>query len=132
MKCMDYPAAWFDSFGPLYDCKWYASEEDSCQNFGGLYENFGLTANKVCCACGGGVIPPSHSPSPSQSPNPSSAVSGQCYSSPHGWYDSDGPTYDCEWYGFGDRCDNLGHSYRNFGKTAKEACCECSGGRYGR
>ena len=132
MKCMDYPKVWFDSDGPLYNCKWYASEEDLCQNFGGINENFGLTANKVCCTCGGGIIPPSHSPSPSQSPNPSSAVSGQCYSSHHGWYDSDGPTYDCEWYSFGDRCDNLGHLFKNFGKTAKEACCECSGGRYGR
>ena len=132
-KCMDYPSSWHDDGGVIYDCEWYAGGEELCEIYGDESGILGLTAKKVCCACGGGIISPSSdSPSPSQSSNPSSAVSGQCYSTPHDWYDSDGPTYDCEWYGFGDRCEKLGYSFNNFGKTAKEACCECSGGRFGR
>jgi len=41
------------------------------------------------------------------------------------WYDSDGPTYDCDWYSTERRCRLYGDGYRNFGKTANEACCFC-------
>jgi len=42
-----------------------------------------------------------------------------------GWYDIDGPNYSCDWYKRGRRCHVYGNSYRNFGKTAQEACCAC-------
>eukprot|EP00808_Paulinella_micropora_P006370 g63008.t1 len=52
-----------------------------------------------------------------------------CVDSPAGWYDSDGPTYNCAWYAAGStRCTQYGGSYANFGKTAKQACCACGGG----
>jgi len=51
-----------------------------------------------------------------------------CNDNPAGWYDSDGPVYDCDWYVSGDRCASLGDGYENFGTTAKQACCGCGGG----
>merc|ERR1712151_825903 len=45
-----------------------------------------------------------------------------------GWYDSDGPNYDCAWYDRGSRCQRYGDSYENFGYTANEACVACGGG----
>ena len=41
------------------------------------------------------------------------------------WYDSDGPTYDCAWYGKGTNCARYGHNYANQGMTANDACCVC-------
>lgn len=42
------------------------------------------------------------------------------------WYDSDGPVYDCEWYGSDERyCAQYGNHYSNWGYTANEACCVC-------
>jgi hypothetical protein len=45
-----------------------------------------------------------------------------------GWYDADGPTYDCAWYAEGSNCADFGanYVYANFGLTANEACCGCS------
>merc|ERR1712038_766492 len=63
--------------------------------------------------------------SPTTSPTPAPP----CDDDPEGWYDSDGPTYDCEWYSEGNNCQAHGDSYENFGKTANEACCACGGGR---
>jgi hypothetical protein len=49
-----------------------------------------------------------------------------------GWYDIDGPDYDCEWYRLGlNYCNSIGDSYSNFGHTANSACCACGGGTGG-
>lgn len=39
------------------NCDWY-SNDNHCDTYGNdpIYENFGLTANEVCCACGGGSL----------------------------------------------------------------------------
>jgi hypothetical protein len=45
------------------------------------------------------------------------------------WYDSDGPYFDCDWYGSSSTfCSSYGNSYENFGFTANQACCACGGG----
>ena len=46
-------------------------------------------------------------------------------------YDSDGATYNCDWYSQGSNCEVYGDSFENFGKTANEACCACGGGETG-
>lgn len=48
------PGEWYDSDGPFYSCSWYA-QDDNCEIDGDNYDNFGLTANQACCACGGGT-----------------------------------------------------------------------------
>jgi len=45
---------WHDSDGPHYHCSWYAANAAHCKQHGNSYENNGYTANKACCACGGG------------------------------------------------------------------------------
>jgi len=52
--CLDDPIGWYDKDGPTFDCEWYGSESDRCTLYGDEYENFGTTANKACCVCGGG------------------------------------------------------------------------------
>jgi len=43
-----------------------------------------------------------------------------------GWYDRDGPDYTCSWYASNPSfCKDHGANFRNFGYTAKEACCAC-------
>jgi hypothetical protein len=60
-------------------------------------------------------------------PSPTPPVT--CQDSPLGWYDSDGPDYNCGWYSLGDNCAKHGDSYSGQGgKTANEACCACGGG----
>merc|ERR1719204_2565516 len=50
----------------------------------------------------------------------------ECHDEPAWWYDSDGPYYSCDWYRQDSRrCEWYGDWYRNFGKTANEACCGC-------
>lgn len=56
---------------------------------------------------------------------------GTCTDTPVGWYDSDGPYYDCAWYSEDDNCAKYGNSYANQGKTANQACCACGGGSSG-
>jgi subtilisin family serine protease len=51
-----------------------------------------------------------------------------CVDSPIGWYDNDGPIYNCEWYAEGSKCADEGDFYSNHGKTANQACCACNGG----
>ena len=51
-----------------------------------------------------------------------------CSDNPSNWYDSDGSFYNCGWYARGNNCQTYGDGYRNFGKTANEACCACGGG----
>lgn len=107
--CHDEPD-WYDSGGPQYDCGYYAQDGGKfCATEGHLYENFGMTASQACCVCGGG-----------------------CYDEP-GWYDEDGPEYNChsyyEIYDVTDQvCTLEGISFKNFGLTASEACCVCGGG----
>ena len=134
-RCSDSPSGWHDSDGPKYNCAWY-SIGNRCQRYGDGYANRGKTANQACCVCGGGVkIGKSESPSthstmrPSLSPSihttesPSSSSSGistmspsstptmvaACEDSPIGWYDSDGPDYDCNYYAQGDNCAMYGN-----------------------
>lgn len=58
-----------------------------------------------------------------------SVVNGSdCRDSPTGWYDSDGSTYNCKWYGQSTRCSDFGHQYARLGKVANQACCACGGG----
>jgi len=65
------------------------------------------------------------------SSSPSKEPKG-CVDDPLEWYDSDGPKYDCEWYGSKFYyCKLYGDYYENFGKTANEACCVCGGGDRG-
>ena len=64
----------------------------------------------------------------SESCSGGSGGSGGCADSPRGWFDSDGSDFHCGWYARGDNCQRYGSGFRNFGKTAKEACCACGGG----
>ena len=89
---------------------------------------------------------PTISTVPSTSVIPTSSISPSiepseyqdCLDSPLGWYDSDGPEFNCTWYASTNddddntidlsRCDQYGDLNPNFGKTAIEACCACGGG----
>ena len=51
-----------------------------------------------------------------------------CTDFPVGWYDNDGPEFDCNYYAQDDNCEKYGDLFSNHGKTAKEACCVCGGG----
>ncbi len=55
-----------------------------------------------------------------------------CSDSPRGWHDSGGAAYSCAWYEYSKNfnCKAYGDKYRNFGKTANEACCTCGGGSF--
>jgi secreted trypsin-like serine protease len=57
---------------------------------------------------------------------PASCGNAECEDVP-GWYDSDGPEYDCAWYEAEDACE-YASGYENDGYTAVEACCFCGGG----
>lgn len=52
--CMD--SGFYDNAGTKYNCKWYASNEKNCRKYGDDYPNGGVTANEMCCACGGGMM----------------------------------------------------------------------------
>ena len=41
---------WFDSWGPSYDCNWYAIE-NRCHEYGSYFWNMGHTALTACCIC---------------------------------------------------------------------------------
>ena len=75
--------------------------------------------------CGGSPVPTPVSP-------PVSPPSTTCYDNPGGWYDSDGPIYNCNsYYASNDKCATEGDSFANptfGGKTANQACCVCGGG----
>ena len=62
------------------------------------------------------------------SPSSTPTMVAACEDSPIGWYDSDGPDYDCNYYAQGDNCAMYGNQYENMGKTANQACCVCGGG----
>ena len=129
--CGDEPN-WHDSDGVTFNCEWYA-QKTNCAVYGDNYENNGKTANAACCVCGGGLGNPSPSAAPTvtttaePSASPTAAAT-QCTDAPEGWYDIDGPYYDCEWYSIGSYCEFYGDGYANNGVTANMACCACGGG----
>ena len=144
LPCIDDPVGWYDIDGPLYDCVWY-KEGNNCEVHGDNYKRLEHTANTACCACGGGartkVSPaptvtvaqsptatPSKLPSSKPTTEPTSSPSGVCTDDPVGWYDIDGPIFDCAWYKEGNNCSLFGNNYENFGKTANQVCCVCGGG----
>ncbi len=49
-----------------------------------------------------------------------------CINTP-GWYGRFGRRFNCGWYSQNNRCARYGGNerFRNFGKTANEACCAC-------
>jgi len=49
-QCKD-TLPWFSSVGPRHTCAYYASDPRLCEWYGHKYENFGYTANEICCAC---------------------------------------------------------------------------------
>merc|ERR1719203_479904 len=53
-NCQDAVYNWYDSYGPDYDCDWYARNAGACEKYGYDYEARGHTAKTACCACGGG------------------------------------------------------------------------------
>merc|ERR1712028_222029 len=61
---------------------------------------------------------------PTVSPTPAPP----CDDNPVGWFDEDGPEFDCEWYSVGSNCEDFGDFYEREGTTANVACCSCGGG----
>ena len=129
--CTDNPEGWNDIDGPTYNCAWYA-QGTNCATYGDSFANNGITANMACCVCGGGApdgppatATPTASPtaSPTQTPTPPPT----CGDEPQ-WHDSDGITFNCEWYAQKTNCAVYGDNYENNGKTANAACCVCGGG----
>jgi len=51
--CDDNPQGWYDSDGTVYDCQWYA-KNNNCNRYGHSYKNMNRVANEACCICGGG------------------------------------------------------------------------------
>ncbi len=72
------------------------------------------------------------SPTVSQTNSPTASPTtpgpGTCVDSPLNWYDSDGPSYNCDWYALGVNCLIYGDLIGVDFKTAKQACCVCGGG----
>merc|ERR1712028_188230 len=61
---------------------------------------------------------------PTVSPTPAPP----CDDNPVGWFDEDGPEFDCGWYSVGSNCEDFGDFYEREGTTANVACCSCGGG----
>ncbi len=132
--CSDSPPGWHDSGGSFFDCEWY-DLSNSCEWYGDNFaDDYGITANIACCACGGGStgsIPTPVNP-PTPAPSPTHVNGDVCSNSPPGWYDSGGSTYDCEWYAQSNKCEWFGDDYADDnGITANIACCACGGGSTG-
>ena len=52
---------------------------------------------------------------------------GVCIDDPEGWFNSNGPKYNCLWYASDiTRCPKFGDSFVNGGLTANMACCACA------
>jgi hypothetical protein len=45
-----------------------------------------------------------------------------------GWYDSDGPDFNCNFYLQANACAHDGDYFENDGQTGNTACCTCGGG----
>jgi hypothetical protein len=99
--CENIPENWHNSDGPTYNCDWYGLDTNRCTEY---TFSKGRSAREACCVCGGG--------------------SNIC-TDLDGWYDSDGPIFNCEWYSKFERCEKYGSMYSNGGYTANEACCSC-------
>ncbi len=157
-SCSDSPSGWYDKGGPKYDCQWYAKRKRCKKYGGKFRNFGKTAKQACCvCGGGVRDNAPSSVPSAEPSPAPTvgfssiptiepsfssiptvaasstpsvkpSAAPGECYDFPSGWYDKGGPKYDCQWYAKGKRCKKYGGKFRNFGKTAKQACCVCGGG----
>merc|ERR1719491_1524801 len=80
-----------------------------------LYLDTGSTARPTVSPTPG---PPTVSPTPAP----------PCDDNPVGWFDKDGPEFDCEWYSVGSNCEDFGDFYEREGTTANVACCSCGGG----
>jgi len=135
--CIDDPVGWYDSSSPDYTCEWYGSKAWYCESYGDSWSNFGMTANQACCVCGGGSTNGTVTPSPTPAPTPvptnnSTSNVTTCTDNPVGWYDIDGPFYNCTWYAnkiaFNGTCGDTGDRWENFNTTANQACCVCGGG----
>ena len=100
------------------------SEQQSCKRVCG--DEFPGICGSQCnpSSCGGGPTPPSPTP---PSPTPPT-TGGGCSDNPSGWYDSDGPDFNCAWYSMSNHCQRYGDDFANRGKTANQACCTCGGG----
>lgn len=121
-QCCDVEG-WHDSDGPMYNCIWY-SEGARCARYGYGYTNEGYTAMTACCACKDVVDTGDESPFAIRSHGTPKTL---CQDD-EDWYDQQGPEFSCNWYNSDlKRCKLLGDGYKNFGKTAKEACCSCAG-----
>merc|ERR1711935_913444 len=75
----------------------------------------------------GSTARPTVSPTPGP-PTVSPTPAPPCDDNPVGWFDSDGATFNCEWYSVGSNCDDYGDFYEREGTTANVACCACGGG----
>jgi len=111
--CVDEPTGWYDIEGLKYDCTWY-ERDGMCAKYGDkqYYARFGKTANEACCSCGGGR----------------NAGDTKTCEDADGWYDKDGPRYNCGWYTEGNNCMEYGSEEGKFCLSANEACCACGGG----
>ena len=121
-QCSDVEDDWHDIDGPMYNCEWYA-EGSNCAEYGYDFENEGYTAMMACCTC-----KEAHDNDLGNSPlaTRSNTDDNPLCEDDASWYDQQGPDYTCEWYSEDlNRCKILGSGYKNFGKTAKEACCIC-------
>ena len=60
----------------------------------------------------------------------SAATTSDACQDVEGWFDSKGPSHDCDFYqAEGEAyCTQTGDMYGNLGLTAKKACCACGGG----
>ena len=105
-RCSDVliPRPW-----PERDCRWFALDPDGrCDQLGHtvFYEinNKNMSANEVCCACGGGTT--------------------YCADYPK-WHDAHKSAYSCQQYRETEECETYGKGYVNFGMSASNACCAC-------
>eukprot|EP01063_Lacrimia_lanifica_P021007 TRINITY_DN2825_c0_g1_i5.p1 TRINITY_DN2825_c0_g1~~TRINITY_DN2825_c0_g1_i5.p1 ORF type:complete len:607 (+),score=137.00 TRINITY_DN2825_c0_g1_i5:67-1887(+) len=144
---------WFmRAYTSNYDCSYLATRPSSrCETYGGTsWKNTatGMTGQEACCACGGGSTgtftrppttraprtpaprprTPSPPPPPTPAPGPCSDMTQPGSSA--AWHLSNGAQFDCAYFGKDlTRCGKFGgDDYRNFGRTAQEACCVCGGG----
>lgn len=136
-----------DSGGPLFDSDNNAvvgvtswgngcARADSPGVYARISDEFPWIKGVICGAhgnpkpsfCGDSPPPPGPPPPSPPSPSPPSPSPPGCVNDPIDWHDSDGSFYNCEWYGEGDNCAELGDGFANGGKTANEACCVCGGG----
>ncbi len=128
--CTDYPG-FYDYYGTDYNCAWYAQATYLCENYGSGPKNHkGQTANEACCTCGGGTLSIVESIEENSIDEAvekgSYALQSDGCKNAEGWHDSNGETFNCDWYAQdSDRCDIIGLFFENFGMTAQEACCAC-------